>query len=268
MTGDFALHSNPIPYITSSLFDSYGIKHLFATKAGGVSAGVFESLNFAAGRDENIDSIENIVKNHDIAASVLGFAAGDICRTRQGHTDNIEIVNNTHKGTGIEKPPFPKDADGLITKDTGVLLSVRSADCVPVLLYDIKTHTAGAVHSGWLGTKKDIAGKAVELFQSLGSDPKDIIAALGPCIKECCYEVGREFYDYFPDHADAFSEREGKIYFSLTAVILENLVKHGILSQNMDICPLCTCCESSLFFSHRRQGNKRGTMAAFIAVKD
>ncbi|MDD4124796.1 MAG: peptidoglycan editing factor PgeF [Victivallales bacterium] len=267
MPGDFILHEKPIPYFTSSLFDSYGVKHCFTTKHGGVSTGFFKSLNFAAGNGSTRDTAENLYKNHDTAAHLLGLTADDVCRTYQAHTDMIEIVGKSRRGTGLTKPAFSHRADGLITNEEGVALSARAADCVPILLYDTKTDTAGAVHSGWQGTKKQIAVKAVKLFESLGSKPENIIAALGPCIKGCCYEVGGEFYDHFSSNPEAFSVREGKIYFDLTSVITKALINCGIIKENIQVCPLCTCCESELFFSYRRQGNDRGTMAAFITVR-
>lgn len=266
MAPSFAYHKSPVPYFTSPLLDSYGIPHLFATRHGGVSTGVFESLNFAAGSGDERDSFENLFKNHAIAANAIGFGADDIVRTRQGHTDVVEIVGVSHKGIGLSKPQFDYDVDGLVTREKGVLLSVRSADCVPVLLYDVKKDIAGAVHSGWLGTKKQISVKAVELFKSFGSNPEDILVAMGPAIKSCCYQVGEEFYNHFPGHLSAFSVKNSKIYLELTDIIAKDLINIGIKNENMDICPLCTCCEEEYFFSHRRQGPNRGTMAAFIAV--
>ncbi|NCA93327.1 peptidoglycan editing factor PgeF [bacterium] len=266
MSCDFVFHNKPIPYFTSLLFDSYGIKHCFTTKHGGVSAGVFESLNFAVGTGVSRDTAENLYKNHDIAAHLLGLTADDVCRTYQEHTDVIEIVGKAQRGTGLTKPAFLYGVDGLITNEAGLALSARAADCVPILLYDIKTETAGAVHSGWQGTKKQIAVKAVKIFESLGSKLENIIVALGPCIKSCCYEVGNEFYDHFPSFPEAFYVKDGKTYFDLTEVIKKTLVNSGIKSENSQVCPLCTCCESELFFSYRRQGNERGTMAAFITV--
>ncbi len=271
MPGEFVKHEKPIPYFTSSLFDSYGIKHCFTTRRGGVSEGVFESLNFAAGKGKNRDTAENIYKNHDIAARLLGLAAGDVCRSNQQHTDRVEIVTLSHKGTGLANPPFSYGVDGLVTVDRGLALSVRSADCVPVLLYDVKTDIAGAVHSGWQGAKKKIAANAVEAMRSLGGNPTKIIAALGPCIKPCCYEVGLEFYDYFKSFPQAFSSRNGKTYFDPAAVVAETLAECGLKRENIQVCPLCTCCANEnageLFFSYRRQGAERGTMSAFIAVR-
>lgn len=172
MAESFIKHEKPIPYFTSSLLDSYGVRHCFTTRFGGVSEGVFESLNFAKGAGETKDSAENIVQNHAVAAALIGLGPGDICRASQRHTDNIEIVTSEHRGFGLEKPSFAYGVDGFVTKTPGVALSVRFADCVPALLYDVKADIAAAVHSGWRGAEKKIVKNAVEALCSLGEKAK------------------------------------------------------------------------------------------------
>jgi YfiH family protein len=194
---------------------------MFTTRHGGVSDGVFESLNFAVGAGEIRDSKENVIKNHALAASCFGLTENDICRSYQTHTTTVEVVGNDKKSTGIYKPPFPYGVDGLVTAEKRLILSIRTADCVPVLLYDYKNNICAAVHSGWRGTLGRITSNAIEKMCLLGADRGSIIAAIGPCIDVCCYEVGQELLDAFSnvdkEFEASFATMNGKLYLDLIA---------------------------------------------------
>lgn len=267
----FVKHTENITYYSSPLFDFHGISHMFTTRHGGVSSGVFESLNFAAGAGSIRDSAENVMKNHSLAAEIFGLSEKDICKSYQNHSANVEIVGAVHKGTGINKAPFPHGVDGLVTSDKELILSVRTADCVPVLLYDYKNNICAAVHSGWRGTLGRIAANAVEKMQSLGAQREFTIAAIGPCIGECCYEVGEEVYNSFTetdrDFEICFTKKNGSLYFNLTKANEIVLIKSGIAEENISSAYLCTYCNEDDFFSHRRNGANRGTMSALIVIK-
>lgn len=231
-----------------------------------MSSGCFSSLNFAHYAGETKDDPENIYKNYLLAASLLGKTPEETCLTFQLHTDEIVVAELYHKGIGITKPPFGRGVDGLITRED-MVISVRVADCVPVLLYDKKTNTAAALHSGWRGTQKGISEKAAGIMTGMGADPAEIIAALGPSVKSCCFSVGEEFYGLFPDCGEAFVKTDGSVFFDIPKAIKKRLINAGLREENIEICNLCTCCEEELFFSHRRQGVNRGAMAAFITPK-
>ncbi len=271
MKETFLRHESSITYYTSPLFDSYFVGHMFTTRRGGVSTGVFESLNFAVGAGEIQDLRENVIKNHALAAREFGLCERDICRTYQTHSTNIEIVSASQKSTGIYKEPFDHGVDGLVTNEKNLILSVRTADCVPVLLYDTKKIICAAVHAGWRGIYGRITGGAINKMLLLGAEKENIIAAIGPCAGVCCYEVGQELYDAFIksdiDFDRCFIKRDASIYFDLTAANELFLLKNGIKEKNISSSYLCTCCNQNDFFSHRRQGANRGTMSAFIVIK-
>lgn len=271
MKENFVRHEARITYYTSPLLDRHGIKHMFTTRRGGVSAGVFESLNFAVGAGDIRDSKENVIKNHALAAEVFGLTENDICRSYQNHSTNVEVVGNEHKSTGIYKDPFPYGVDGLVTKEKNLILSIRTADCVPVLLFDYQNRVCAAVHSGWRGTLGRIAANAVEKMCSLGADQNRIVAAIGPCIGACCYEVGRELWEAFAQadkgFAACFTEKDGKVFFDLTMANEMILEKSGVKAENISSARLCTCCDKENFFSHRRDGANRGTMSALIMIQ-
>ncbi|PKM62316.1 MAG: peptidoglycan editing factor PgeF [Firmicutes bacterium HGW-Firmicutes-21] len=244
---------------------------MFSTRIGGVSGGVFESLNFASGAGSITDSTENVIKNHSLAAGVFGLTEKDICRSYQTHSSNVEIVSAEHKGTGISKEPFLQGVDGLVTAENELILSVRTADCVPILLYDYKNRICAAVHAGWRGTLGGITAVAIEKMRSLGADTEYTLAAIGPCVGPCCYEVGREVYESFlssdKDFEQCFVKKGDKLSLDLTEANEIILKQNGIKTDNISSAHLCTCCNAGDFFSHRRSGQNRGTMSALIVIK-
>ncbi len=257
-------------YIQSPLFLRYGVSHMFTAKHGGVSGGCYESFNFAAGSGDAPDAWDNIVENHRIAARTLGCTAEDICRTYQTHTNNVAVVTEADRGKGIFTPPFELGTDGLVTADRGVLLSVRGADCVTVLLYDTENGICGACHSGWRGTASKIAAVAVDKMKTLGARPENIIAAIGPSARVCCYSVGDEVYEAFEKEEclrDCFESRNGKRYADLQKAVAQTLLCAGVPDENISDCGECTVCSEGKYFSHRVSGVNRGTMAAFIVRK-
>ncbi|MEG1743911.1 MAG: laccase domain-containing protein, partial [Clostridia bacterium] len=131
------------------------ISHCFTTRIGGVSEGPFKSLNLACGAGELRDSKENVYKNHELVANIFGLTAADICKTVQEHTADILYADETFRGVGLTKPQFNFAVDGLVTDKSGVLLSVRAADCVPILFCDKRAGVVAALHSGWRGTAQN-----------------------------------------------------------------------------------------------------------------
>ncbi len=262
-------HGNEV-YLTSPLLDSVGAKHIFATRKGGVSEGVFGGWNFAEGVGKITDSRENVLENYAIAAEIFGLTAGDICRSYQSHTSLCITVDDTHRGVGTTGPKFSFGVDGLVSKTENLLLSVRTADCVPVLLYDPVERVCAAVHAGWRGTVGNITGNAVREMATHGCDPKNLYAAIGPCIGACCYEVGQEVFDAFArlgDFSRCFVPKgDGKHLLDLTLANRILLQEAGLSAHHIDSADLCTKCHGDLFFSHRRMGAERGTMSAFITV--
>lgn len=258
---------NGLKYYTSPLFEKHGIPHCFTTRHGGVSTGCFDNLNFAQGSGAVRDTWENVFKNYEIIASLFGLGSADVCRTNQTHSDVVAIAEADDRGRGMIKEPYAKGVDGLATAEQGLLLSVRSADCVPVLFYDIKNNITAAVHSGWRGTRSGIISKAADKMKSLGADMENVYAAVGPFIKKCCYEVGVEFLDVFNEYPRAFDKNDDRLMFDMTVVIEAQLASAGIPVSNISVSDTCNCCDDD-FFSHRRSGPERGTMSAFIKIKD
>ena len=270
MHSDFVFAEGKIPYFQSKLLNEYGIKHAFFTKKGGVSKGCFDSLNFAEGIGEVQDSTENVMENYNIAASVFGLTKADVCRTYQTHTSLVEFADESHRGIGTVKPKYDHGVDGIVTKEPNLLLSVRTADCVPVLLCDKDKKVCAAVHAGWRGTVGGITKNAVKIMLEKGAKKENILAAIGPCIGNCCYQVGVEVYNEFvavsQDYSTFFSPDGEKFKLDLVKANIFILEQAGILPQNISCANLCTLCNEEHFFSHRRSGSLRGTLGAFIHI--
>lgn len=270
MIQDFGYSTVPFAHLKSPLLTTAGAKHLFTGKDGGVSGGVYASLNFAVGSGDVPDSISNVAENHAIAARFFGMEAGDICRSYQTHSTVVETVGKAQRGMGITKPPFDHGVDGLVCAEEGVLLSVRGADCVTVLLYDGKNGVCGACHSGWRGTLGKIAARTADAMVDCGAERQSIVAAIGPSARACCYSVGEELYDTFvaqdAANRDFFQVRGGTLYLNLQAAVCRALNEAGISDGRISDCGECSVCGTDRYFSHRRSGVMRGTMAAFITL--
>ena len=270
MLNDYVFIDGKTPYYQSRLLNEYGIRHAFFTRIGGVSEGVFESLNFAEGIGELKDSEENVIENYGIAALIFGLSASDVCRTYQTHTSVVVFADEEKRGVGFVKPKFDFGVDGLVTKERDLLLSVRTADCVPVLLCDKNKTVCAAVHAGWRGTVGGITKNAISMMVEAGVDKNDILAAIGPCIGCCCYEVGAEVRDEFiaasPEYSAFFTPKGEKFMLDLNLANESILINSGLKPENVSRLDLCTKCNEKHFFSHRRSGTSRGTMSAFICL--
>jgi len=247
-----------------------GVPHCFTTRHGGVSTGTLASLNLGTGRG---DSREHILENYRILGEAIGFRPEDTVFTRQVHTDRVDCVGRTDCGCGLFRPLGDLERDALVTDVPGVVLTAFTADCTPILLHDPVRGVAAAVHSGWRGTALGIVGRTVDAMQQkYGSEPKNIRAAIGPCISECCFETHREVPDAMLAAlgADALPaikpipERQEKYRVDLKLLNKIWLQKSGV--ETVDVCPDCTACRPDRFWSHRRTGGERGSLAALIML--
>lgn len=243
------------------------VPHGFTTREGGVSKGVFGSMNIAMHRG---DSAENVIKNYNILAERIGFDVNNLVLTRQTHSDIVRVVTKAD-ACGLDHHDYP-ESDALITNDAGCTLVVFTADCTPILLWDSVTGAVGAVHAGWRGTVSDIAGKTVRKMASeFGCDPRNIRAAIGPNIGFCCFETDRDVPDAiiaeFGAEAEAFIRKTGEKYqVDLKAVNAFTLRRAGV--ENIEISADCTMCQPNRFWSHRVTGINRGSQGAFIVCKE
>ncbi len=240
--------------------------HCFTTRYGGVSEGVYKSLNLGIHRG---DSRENVLENYRILGNAVGFLPEDLVFTHQTHTAIVRKVGYADRGQGLFSP-VPGDYDGLITNEPGVALIVFSADCTPILLYDPQNRAIGAVHAGWRGTAAGIVANAVaQMRTAYGTKPETLHAAIGPCIGVCCFETGAEVPNAMRDALGAAAEaaivaKGDKYHVDLKKLNLLWLQQCGV--TQVEIGSDCTRCQPHRFWSHRVTGDARGSQAAMIML--
>lgn len=197
--------------------------------------------------------------------SLASTALGDLSWRAVGQIHSSRLWVEADDGVA-PRSGQPAEADGLLTRRAGLLLSVQTADCVPLLLLDRKRRTVAAVHAGWRGTVKQIARRAVERMQSeFASRPADLEAAIGPAIGACCYEVGEDVAAQFDRRA--VSARSGRPRLDLSLANRLQLARAGIPMTQIRCAGLCTHCLGEQFYSYRRDGSRAGRMVAVIGIR-
>ena len=246
------------------------IKHGCTTRLGGVSTGIFKSLNF---KKELGDSEVNVSENYRRVAETFGITPDRFVLSQQTHTANVRKVTEADAGKGVTCPRDYSDVDGLVTDVPGLMLSIFAADCVPVLFIDPIKKCIGACHSGWRGTVGRISRNVIESMTSYyGSYPSDVICAIGPSICKDCYEVSTdvadEFKKEFPGHTDEIllDKHNGHFQLDLWKSIQITLEEAGVLSSHIHTTDICTCENPDLLFSHRASHGRRGVQGAFIML--
>ncbi|MGM9642289.1 MAG: peptidoglycan editing factor PgeF, partial [Eubacteriales bacterium] len=215
--------------------------HGFTTRRGGVSEGMFSSMNLALHRG---DSKENVRKNFEILARELDFDLKNAVLTRQTHSDIVRAVTRAD-ARGIDCRDYP-ECDALVSTDRGTALVIFTADCTPILFHDPVTGAVGAAHAGWRGTAADIAGKTVRVMcKEFGCRAQDIRAAIGPNIGACCFEtdgdVPRAVLAEFGREAEGMIFKDGGKYrVDLKAVNALALRRAGV--ENIEVSRFCTMC--------------------------
>lgn len=230
-----------------------GIRHGFFTRNGGVSEGIYATLNIGAGSD---DKPENVRENRRRVAAALGVPPQNLLTLYQVHSAHVVTV----------EAPLPEgerpQADGMVTAVPGLALGILTADCVPVLFADPHARVVGACHAGWKGAVAGIVRETVEAMEKLGAKRECITAAIGPCIGQASYEVGPEFHARFLEedagnacHFVASPRNPGHWHFDIGGYVCCALQGCGVTSVN--VLAKDTCLQENAFYSNRRR-NLRG----------
>ena len=252
--------SGQLEYLTA---EGITAPHCFTTRLGGVSTGIFDSLNIAIKEGE---SEENVRRNIAILGETLGFGETDLVLTRQTHSDIVRVVGR-NDCRGCFHRDYP-ECDALVTDDPGVTLMVFTADCTPILFHDPVTGAVGAAHAGWRGTAAGIGAKVVEAMgREFGAMPQNIRAAIGPNIGMCHFETDADVPDAmiaaFGPEAEHFITAKGEKYYvdlkEINALILR---RAGL--RHIEISGECTMCSPHRFWSHRFTRGQRGSQGALI----
>ncbi|MCX7981408.1 MAG: peptidoglycan editing factor PgeF [Syntrophales bacterium] len=234
------------------------IEHAFLGRSGGISAGDFGTLNvsFEVGDDPN-----NVKSNRSLIAKNFGLLESDFFFLHQIHSNRVILADKRKNHT--------QAADAVITQEAGIALAIKTADCVPIFLCDVERLAVAAIHAGWRGTVLNIAPNTVlAMEKNFGTERKKIMAAIGPGIRACCYEVDSEIFSLFaPWEGSGALKKEHKCYVDLAQVNMTQLLKCGIKEENISLIELCTSCEKNLFFSYRREQGRTGRQLSFIMIR-
>lgn len=229
------------------LSDLPGIRHGFMTRAGGVSEGIYDSLNCGLGSDDNLDHVRS---NRRRVLQMAGIPAKTLLTAHQIHSPDVLVVEEEWRDG-----PRPK-VDALVTTRKNIAIAASSADCVPILFADPEARVVAAAHAGWRGAVGGVLQATVKQMCALGARPERIRAGIGPCIGPASYEVGPEFPAPFlaqnPEHARFFrpAQRPGHHMFDLESYVAAELaaMKLGAI----EVAHRDTCAEEDTFFSYRR----------------
>lgn len=255
---------NGLAYYTFEALDAFPeMLHAITTRHGGVSTGPWASLNLTNGTGDRREAVEENLRR---VAEVLGLQRADLVSPNQRHTANVRRVGRGDRGRVFN------GYDALITDEPGVPLLLRYADCAPILLYDPAHRAIGVVHSGWRGTVQGATRAAVEAMRDqFGSRPAEMIAAIGPAIGPCCYQVGQDVVTavttVFERPWELLPQQPGGAYhFDLWAANRRLLTEAGI--RQVLMAKMCTACRTDEFYSYRAARGRTGHFGAVMMLKD
>lgn len=263
-----------VPYLSFKALEDTGmVINGFSTRLGGASKGRFATMNFSYSRkDDPADVLENFTR----MADALGVERDRMVVSYQTHTTNVRRVTREDEGKGVIRERDYRDVDGLITDVPGITLVTFYADCVPLYLVDQVHHAIGLSHSGWRGTVRRMGQVTMDAMkEAFGTRPEDVTACIGPSICRDCFEVGEEvaeaFADAFdPKYRDALyraNAKPGKYQLDLWKANEIIFQEAGVPKEQIHTTNICTMCNSDYLFSHRRVGEERGNLAAFLSIR-
>lgn len=250
----------PLPYI----------RHGFSTRLGGVSKGEWESMNLSFQRG---DKPENVIENYHRICAKLQVDPRNLVFTDQVHDTKVHVATKKDCQENDLKNKKLTGIDALITNELDVVLCTSYADCVPLYFVDQKKRAIGLAHSGWRGTVGKIGAKTIDAMKrEYGTDPKDVIAVIGPSICQECYEVSLDvaeaFFEAFGNITLDFIGQTKKEKFQLDLWHANELIllEAGLQQEHIFSSQICTCCNYKWLFSHRASHGRRGNLAAFLSL--
>ncbi|QXM07466.1 peptidoglycan editing factor PgeF [Crassaminicella indica] len=256
-------------YSIPSFDETKLVKNCFTSRIGGVSKGQYETLNLGLKTD---DLRENIIENFRLLCEGLEISINHLVFSDQIHGDNIKIVRKEDRGKGIIKDSDIIGVDALITNEKKIALVTVYADCVPIFLLDPVNKVIALAHAGWRGTVLKIGQKVIKkMVEEFKTNPQDCLAAIGPSIGKCCYEVDEGVIDEFNKNFTnldkfVFFKGNSKYMLDLWQANKITLEEIGVLERNITISNMCTMCNQEVLFSYRGDKGVTGRMAAIMEL--
>ncbi len=210
----------------------------------------------------------SIIDNRKKVSSLLGLESDFyFIVANQTHSDHIRVITQKETKGWKGLDDAVEDCDALITDEKGVMLTILTADCVPVLLYDKEKEVVAAIHAGWKGTEAKIVAKTLEMMRKVyDTDPKDIIAGIAPAIGRCCYEVGEDVAKHFFNEPRSFDVLGKKYMLDLPFINKKQLLDSGVRKEHIEMSGICTACKVEKFFSYRKEQGCSGRFMSMIGL--
>ncbi len=255
-----------VPYLAYPLLEKTGaVRHGFSTRLGGVSTGHCATMNISTTRGDDPAAVE---ENRRRIAKAIGVRAENMTYTNQTHTTNVAVVEAKDRGKRF------METDGMVTNVPEICLVTFYADCVPLFFVDPVHRAIGLSHSGWRGTVGKMGKVTIErMREEYGTDPAQVVAAIGPSICQDCYEVSVDVIEKFRENFDKdlwpelfYEKADGKYQLNLWRANQAVLTEAGVQGENIAVTNLCTHCNPDILFSHRSTGTARGNLSAFLAL--
>ncbi|RUM62231.1 MAG: peptidoglycan editing factor PgeF [Sulfurimonas sp.] len=210
------------------------------------------------------DDTHRVIANHQALASQLHYHAESLVHMTQMHSNKVVCVNTEHNFT------TPIECDAIITNKPNIPLMVMTADCTPILLYEKASHTIAAIHAGRVGAFQNIINNSITMMaEHCNSKRENIIAVLGPCICQNCYEVNEKIYEEAKilGYAHAVLQKEDSLYLHVNHILIQQLQECGVRKHHIEVMEHCTSCEHHTFFSYRADGGVTGRQAGIIMLR-
>lgn len=268
MSGFSYKESNGLGYFAIDEFEDDGAKTCFSARLGGISPDPYSSLNLGY---KSGDAVKNVDDNFDVLCSTAGFKKENLVLSDQVHGIVCRVIGEADRGKGIIKDSDIREVDAMVTNARDTALCIFTADCVPVFLFDRQNMAVGLCHAGWRGIVSGIIPETVSTMRkTYGTLPENLIAAIGPSIGPCCFNVGPEvaeiFEKIFKGCRDIIINKEGRYKIDLWNAAISMLYSAGLNPESIINSGLCTSCRGDLLYSYRRDGAKTGRMVSIIQL--
>jgi len=278
-TGLRLRHAGSLSYVRfAGMEGEPGLVQAVFSRHGGVSAAPYASLNTSLSVG---DDPAAVAENRRRAMQALDWGKAAVQGARQVHGSRVALVAGPGEAACppgdaialvIAPGGAPPEADALVTTERGVALTLRFADCVPVLLYDPMRECVGLAHAGWRGTAEAVAAATVRAMrQAFASRPADLLAGIGPSIGPCCYEVSRGLLDVFRPRFtwwhEVVDDRRGRLYLDLWQANARQLLEAGVTEDHIEAAGICTACHTGDWYSHRAEGGRTGRFSAVLGMR-
>lgn len=259
---------NGIEYLQFKKLNEYGITNAIFLRHGGISEGIYSSLNL---RLSSKDNIQNVYYNIAKICEVLNVNESNICKAYQNHTNNVIYINSENMEQFYYMKQNTTQADAYITNEKGIVTMITTADCVPLIIYDPDNNVIANVHSGWKGTLKQVYIKVLnKMVKEFNTKLQNVIICMGPAIGKCCFtskekSFKNKFTEIWKNEKDYIEKDSDDTYhIDLKYVIKQDVLAQGVLPRNIYDAPICTKCNSADFYSYRRTTcNKEEDYATF-----